>query len=241
MEKYTKHWKKAAVGLLIALLGLMGYLYHADRVGAYEQQLRGKEHLLSALSDEMRTTRESNGQLRHTKKTLQASVGELERHNHLLTDRQRRLVGQMKHNKNAFAGALVAMRLEVRGLRGKTTATSDTTLLLTHESDSLSYAIQVEGVRPTSAARHTLLRLDAPNEQAVAFQWGDRREGFPVSFTVTNSNPLFKVGDVDSYAIPEIQKQVLRPTLMARLRTNRKPFLIGVGVGAAAAAAIKLK
>ena len=50
-----------------------------------------------------------------------------------------------------------------------------------------------------------------PNELFLEFFWEDGKT-HPTTVSITNSNTLFKTHDIDSYIIPEIQKDVVKPT-----------------------------
>jgi hypothetical protein len=78
-----------------------------------------------------------------------------------------------------------------------------------------------------------------PNTQKIDFQWKDnRKEGYPISFSVINTNPYFKVTDIQSYIIPEIIKSELKPNIWQKIGQRSKTlggkaviFSVGVGVG----------
>jgi hypothetical protein len=78
--------------------------------------------------------------------------------------------------------------------------------------------------------------LNLYNKQFIEFHWlNERKDGYPVSFTVRNSNPYFKTYDIESYIIPEVQKSQLKPNIWQKTgnfyRKNRVPFAVGVGAG----------
>ena len=93
-------------------------------------------------------------------------------------------------------------------------------------------------VKPTLMFNKFLL----PNEQFIDFHWNDnKKEGYPVSFSVTNTNQFFKTIDIDSYIIPNIDKEVLDPTgwqKFTKWTVKNGKIIITVGVGAAAGAGI---
>jgi hypothetical protein len=81
----------------------------------------------------------------------------------------------------------------------------------------------------------------------VNFHWkDDRKEGYPISFNVINTNPYFKVHDIQSYAIPELTREKVKPTFWQKVGQFGKStggkltiFGIGVGVGAIAISALQ--
>jgi hypothetical protein len=79
--------------------------------------------------------------------------------------------------------------------------------------------------------------FNLPNKQEISFQWGkEPKEGYPVSFSVSNSNKYFKVANIESYAIPEIKKTELKPNFWNKLGTTftkggNSIVYIGIGAG----------
>lgn len=73
------------------------------------------------------------------------------------------------------------------------------------------------------------------NEQTIKFHWlDDKEEGYPISFSVSNSNQYFMVNNIESYAIPALNKETINPNGWQRFSTNFQkgnniPFYLGVG------------
>ena len=59
---------------------------------------------------------------------------------------------------------------------------------------------------------------------------------YPIGFSVTNTNPLFETVNIDSYAIPELQKTDLTPTNWNKFtnffKTNGK-YIVAFGIAVA--------
>ena len=79
------------------------------------------------------------------------------------------------------------------------------------------------------------LGLVLKNKQYVSFQW-DKRNDKPISFSITNSNPLFQTTNIESYAIPELNKDKIKPNFWHKVGNGIKNggstgIKIGVGIG----------
>ena len=78
--------------------------------------------------------------------------------------------------------------------------------------------------------------LQFNNTQIIDFHWKDnKKEGYPIAFSVSNSNPYFEVVNIESYAIPELKREI-KPTFWKRIGSGAneygKPLLFfGIGVG----------
>jgi hypothetical protein len=71
-----------------------------------------------------------------------------------------------------------------------------------------------------------------PNKSFVSFQF-DKTKGNPVSFSVSNSNKYFHVANIESYAIPGINKDIVQPTGWQKtwgwIKRNGTIIIVGVG------------
>ena len=84
-------------------------------------------------------------------------------------------------------------------------------------------------------------KFELPNKQFVNFFWGDKKKDYPISFSVSNSNDYFKTVNIDSYAIPQLQKDVVNPSAWGKITAWIKKsggFIITVGVSGAAGAGL---
>ena len=78
--------------------------------------------------------------------------------------------------------------------------------------------------------------LILPNDQKISFNWDRSRVGYPVSFSITNSNEYFKVVDLDSYVIPELNKSKIKPNGWQKIgnffgSSGEKIAVFGFGLG----------
>jgi hypothetical protein len=241
-----KNSQIVAILVMAVLFFLMSSSYEAT-LTERNKQLKQTELLLEAVNDKMDSITVENGKLSYSKRTLQADVKQLKDMEHLLTDEQNKLmskVNKANKEKQVIAAALVKTQAELTKIKGKTGFKNDTTLALYMYTDSLSYEIEVSGVALSKdSAKHEIVSLKIPNEMYIDFKWGTKKEGYPVSFSITNSSPYMKTYNIESYIIPEIEKEKLKPSFTQKVdnffRDNKKPFMIGFGVGAAAVLLIK--
>jgi hypothetical protein len=114
---------------------------------------------------------------------------------------------------------------------------------LAAKDTSFIYDIDVNYVLPAYPdIKPTMLfkTIEIPNKQMVTFQWkNDKKKGYPISCMVSNSNKYIKVTNLESYAIPPLDKVHLNPNGWQKIGNffikNGRTILY-VGVGAAAGA-----
>lgn len=228
--------------LALCLLLLVGMGLLSQQQNNTEGKLREKVKLEQALRAEMEVSKDDLGNVTSEKLALQASVKDLNKIKDELTLEKQQLLGfvekQDKQNK-LLAAAIVQMGVEVKELRaGVPVAITDSSAQFAVVTDTISYRAEIANVRIIPNIPPTLLIRDLkiPNQSQVSFQWGEKKEGYPVSFKITNTNPLFKTYNIESYAIPELKKEVVRPNLGQRLgltiKNGKTPFVIGLSAGA---------
>lgn len=227
---------------VIALLCLLLVGVFARNYFEADAKLKEAQKLQNALRAEMIITKDELGRETATKLTLQASVSELEAiKNQLSTDKKELLayVKTQDKNKQLIVAAITKTEVKAKNIdSGKPTLVAGDSIKFAVVSDTISYGATVSNVRPANDSTAPRLRIDSlllPNKSYISFHWGDKKEGYPISVSVMNSNPLFKTSNIESYAIPELQKKIVRPTFLEKvgngLRIGGTPLLIGVGVG----------
>lgn len=239
----TFNWKKFIPYVVILLLCIVvAILYY--RGNNLKDKFEAEEKLKIALLDTITTYKNSHNELVSEKLTLQASVKELTKMNNYLTASQKDLLARVKEiekTNTIIAAALIKTNVKIDSLRqGKVTV--DTTGGKINISDSLpeiQYSFDILKVKPKFPDQKPIFQinyLSLPNTQFVEFHWKDnRKEGFPVAFSVANSNKYFKTANIDSYVIPEIQKETVKPNFWQKTWKGIKsaaPYLIGGVVGA---------
>ena len=220
--------------LLVAVLLLVGggiFNFQRNKIKEWKQKHQTEVNLNTALNAEMKVYQNKEMNWVAEKETMQASLTHLFDRFNDLTDSQKELVTRVKQlNKDntVITAALIEANVKIDSLLvGQTDsgavvidtiekkvnfnnlATADTTT-------NLIYDVDVNHVLPAHAdVTPTMLfkNLDFPNTQLVAFEWkNDKKKGYPISFSTTNTNPYYKTNDINSYAIPELYKETLNPT-----------------------------
>jgi len=213
-----------AVALLIILV-LFGSIYvkvqHNIAIN-FKNKYNSEVKLRNALTDTITTYKNKEGEWVSEKLTLQASIGELENDKITLTKDQQRLVDRVreanKHNE-VITAALIRANFVIDSIMHGGLVLVDTTNktveFIESNDSSLRYNFKAFGVLPypIDTKPSLLIRnLTLPNEQFIKFFWQDnKKEGYPIAFSVSNSNKYVKIYDVNSYAIPTIQKEILDP------------------------------
>lgn len=204
------------------------------------KQNEEKQIFLTALNDSLHIVKNKNGELEYSKKSLQNDISFLKENINLLSDNQKALVKEIQNNKNVIA----AMRADVSVLvehiksNGNYKQTNDTTLIFTSDSSTdknLQYEITISGVKPSYKPELTINKIELPNTTTVKFEWSNDGKKYPVKGTIINSNPYFKVDTLDSFIIPEIKKETLKPSTWQKIKlftnkTGSKIVLLSSGV-----------
>jgi hypothetical protein len=246
------------MGLALLLLLLAGGIVRHYLDTQTSEKALSELRLYQALQDELRSVRTQNGELRVEKLTLQGSVSQLQTHVNDLNAQQQRLlttVTQYQHaekksgHRLLSAGSIhyaVGPRQPLPALAPdsiEADSSQGETLRFTYQSDTLRYQATVRGVRAdsTKQAALQLTELSLPNEATVIFSWDTKRPGVPVAFSVSNSNPLFRVNGLESYAIPDLRPELVKPRGLHAVWVGLKqslpyvvPALVAGGIGGVA-------
>ena len=248
MEKYFKY------GFFIAIFTIIGLLYKGcDDAKKINDAEISSANLNKALADTLHHFQTKEGDWGVEKRTIQAELSTLKDKNLVLTDNQKKLVKQIEdQNKTSqtIAAALIQLTAKVEGLSNeKPSVVTDSTVQFVAVSPDFEYDLTVFNVKPIDLKipKLTLNRIAFPNTQTINFHWkDDRKEGYPVSFNVINTNPYFKVHDIQSYVIPELKREKVKPTFWQKVGQFGKSrggkltiFGVGVGVGAIVISALQ--
>lgn len=238
--------KKTVVIIVLLLLLILGAGYHFNQISKKDQKILEKENLGKALTDSVHRYKNKEGDWVNEKLTLQTDLKDLKDKNLNLTSNQKDLIKAVdainKHNQ-VISAAMIQMGVKLDGLvNTNPVVETDSTVEFTASNDSLSYDLLVNNVKPSKLKLPTLdfKKFQLPNKQTIEFHWkDDKKEGYPISFTVTNTNPYYKVYNVDSYAIPELYKPNVKPNFWQKLgkfskSTGGKIVFFGAGVIAGA-------
>lgn len=242
--------KKYLLLILIALIIILFFMWKAERnkVATSAAKLQTEEKFRSALLDTITVHKNKEGQLVLEKKTLQVTTEELQKNVGELNASQKELLSRIKNvekNNTLIAAALIKTTVKIDSMNSIMSASIDTTkntIAFNDSTKDVKFSFLVEKVKPVSLFTKPMLtikKLELPNTQYVEFHWKDsKKEGNPVAFSVTNSNQFFKTYDINSYAIPAINKDVLAPNVFQKFwtwtKTNgAKITWCGVGIAAA--------
>jgi hypothetical protein len=236
--------KTVAIIVLLLLL-IFGAGYHFDQINKKNQKILEKENLGKALTDSVHRYKNKEGDWVNEQLTLQTDLKDLKDKNLNLTTNQQNLVKAVdainKHNQ-VISAAMIQMGVKLDGLTSSepVVETDSTERFTSNPKDTtLTYEIIVNNVKrynPNILPTLDFRKFDLPNTQTVEFHWkDDKKEGYPISFTVTNTNPYYKVYNIDSYAIPELTKANVKPNFWQKLgkfskSTGGKIIFFGAGV-----------
>lgn len=206
--------------IFLILILVIGYGFYSH----FQQKMLNsnrQEKLIEALEDIINVRINERGELEHEKLTLQEKIKELSGDNYHLSESQNKLLEEVKRinkDKEVIAAAYINLKVQIDSIRDhKPVLIDSSSVTFSRESDSIKYNIRVDNVVPSDSTFLLVNRLVIPNYQTINFSWGDKKEGYPVSFSITNSNPLIKVTEMDSYIIPEIIKSEVKPNFWQKI------------------------
>ena len=250
LEFLTKNNRWAIILVLILMLVGGGiFTIQRNKINEWKNKHQTEVKLKNALIDTVGYYQNAYGEEVAEKLTLQASVKDLEKMNGDLTESQKELLTRVKaanQENTVIAAALVEAELLIDSLlaNGNVVINSlDTTITFSDTTQHIEYEIvigkavpAVLEIEPTLLFKH----MRFPNKQEVKFEWeNNKKEGYPINFSMSNSNPYYKVTEINSYAIPNLDKKVINPTGLQKvgvwLKKNGKTvgYVVGgVAVGA---------
>ena len=143
-----------------------------------------------------------------------------------------------------IATANVKLMVRIDSLQSVVGVYNATTNEITYKNNTndLSYNIIANNVIELKDKKSTLkfAEFTLPNTQKINFQWSkDSKLDHPVSFSVSNTNKYFMVYDIDSYIIPQVNKDIIKPNGWQKIgnfftKTGGKVGIFGIGVGVGA-------
>lgn len=239
-----------AVGIILVFGFIIYYLYNKNIEGKdkYETEVK----LRNALIDTIKTYKNKNGELVSEKLTLQADFNELKGMYGKLTKSQQELlnrISEVEKSNSIIAAALVEtnVKLENLGLIVGKVNLKDSSITFNETTKDIDFDIKINHAKPVVLGIAPTLefkKFELPNKQFIEFHWkDDKKIGYPVAFSISNSNQYFKTANVDSYAIPNLKKSDLDPNGWQKFTKwvgKKSKFLITVGVAGAAGAGAAL-
>lgn len=233
---------KTIIIVILAILLLIGSAYHFKVVGNHDTKLTQEKNLRNALSDTLKIYQNKEKEWVAEKLTIQTETKVLKDKNLVLSENQKELIRRVdaiSKDNQIITAALIKLGTKIEGLENKNgIVLNDSTVKFIEKNDSIDYDLRIHNVKQYSHIKPVLefKHFNLPNEQFISFQWKDKnkKEGYPVSFSISNSNSFYQIHDIDSYIIPEIQKELIKPTWYQKLgkfskTTTGKILFFGVG------------
>ena len=237
-----------AVLLIVGFGG--GFKWMNNRFKDVSAQLEQQTIIAQALQEDVKHTKDQLDREVASKTTIQGKLDEVLNTNIKLTENQQELLGEVKRlqeDNTVISAALIETVTKLDSLRNTLKPEVDTinnTIKFPILTDTISFNAFIGNVKPAFKLKEpTFLMTDLkiPNKQLVEFHWENDSEykQKPVTVSVTNSNSMMKTVNVDSYVIPEVNKNALKPTGWQKFGgffKNRKSEIIigtimtGVGI-----------
>lgn len=246
--------------LIILGLGVFGGIrLYQNKITNINDKYESQVKLTNALNDRLQYHQNKEEEWVAEKLTIQTSLKNLEALNGKLTESQQELVRRIKgveKNNTVIAAALIQANVKLDSLLHDGDVLIDTTnknitFSDTYKKDKkeVQYNLTVGNVLPypiTATPTLSLNSLYFPNTQYIEFHWkNDKKKGYPIAFSVTNSNEYFNVTNIESYAIENLHKEFVDPNSWQKFvmwldRNGNKLTWFGIGgaVGVAVGTAI---
>ncbi len=249
MIKIKKNIILIVLGIII-LLGIIIYFQY-NTIIKLKNNVQETENLYIALFDSINYYKNKNNELVAEKLTIQTTYNILKNNYDNLNNTQKELLDRIleldKKNK-IITAALIKSEIKIDSLLiimgANNIAINIDTInnkinfnnLQTNDSTFI-FDIDVNNIYSMKNKKPELLfkSIIIPNKQFIEFHWNnDKKKGYPVSFSVINTNKYFKVYDIESYAIPQLDKSDLSPNGWQKLglfikKNGKSMFLIGLG------------
>ena len=242
---------------LFLLFGITIFLFN-KRTNHLSDTITSERKLNEALKDSVQFFQTNNGELVAEKRTLQGDIKDLLNKNTGLSIEQKQLLltinrlnKEWRKDRVIFAGATIKYNSLIDSLNTVIAVASNidtlNNMISFVEKDTSSnfiYNIDILNVRPYSLNYVPKIKfngLDFPNTQTITFNWDiNDRKDYPVSFSVLNTNQYYRVYNIESFAIPELNKKLINPNGWQKtwrwIKVNGKYILVGtagilIGVG----------
>ena len=231
------------VVIVVLLLGMGATIYfQRNRINTLKNKVDTEVKLKDALLDTMKIYKNKEGEWTAEKLTIQATIKELNGMYGELTVAQKELIDRVKElskKNDVIVAALIQANVKIDSLlnNGKPVIDSINKKITFAEltNPDLNYHFEVRNVVPAFknvAPIFFIKDLTMPNKSLVSFQF-DKVKGNPISFSVSNSNKYFKIVNIESYAIPGINKDMIQPTGWQKtwgwIKKNGTIIVVGVG------------
>lgn len=253
-KKYTINLSTLLIiGMLIISTFLAGFYISRNMISKVNDEKQTEINLKNALADSLRFYKNQHGEDVAEKLTLQTSIKNLSSLNDKLTTSQKELLGRVKaieKEKSIISAALIITQFKLDSIRNGNVIvdTVGNKIFISDSLTDIAYKFQISNVKPAFIGIKPIFEIKSltfNNTQFVEFHWGEKKEGYPISFSVSNSNKYFKVINIESYAIPELDKSTVKPNGWEKLGkffkgTSNSVIIFGIGAGIGAATTLIL-
>ena len=210
------------LGIIVVMLFGGGFGFMGIQIKKTNDKLAEQVNLNNALNDKLKFTQNYLEETVATKLTLQTTIKKLENLNSNLSENQNELVSRIKtleKNNNLISAALVRTeaKLDSALFDDGEVEIGDDYVSYAKASDSIIFDLTMNNVQPLKPYKEPTVmfnQLRIPNKQFIEFKWKNDKEYYqrPISFSISNSNPLIVTTEADSYTIPEVNYNALNPT-----------------------------
>ena len=221
LKFFTKKENIITTIIILLFVGLSATVYFQNKkILKLTDKYQSEVKLKNALLDTITVFKNKEGEWVKEKLTIQATVSSLERMNNQLTSSQKELlkrVSEIEKTNSIIAAALIETNVKLDSLKNNKGIVNknDSSVVFNDSTSDLQYTLKVHHVLPIKGYVPTLSfeKFNLPNKQFIEFHWKNNKKiGYPVSFSVSNTNKYFKTYNINSYTIPEIKKNNLKPT-----------------------------
>ena len=234
-------------GVLILALAFGGWKLSQNRADKLKAENLVEVKLKNALVADVAYYKNKTGEITAEKLTLQATVKSLENANNNLNLNQKELLKRIKEvekDNSVITAALIETKVTLDSLRQGIIVvdTVSSKITISDNLPEIKYNFEIGKVKPAIAGIKPTFKINEltlPNKQFIEFHWGERKEGYPISFSVSNSNKYFTTTTIESYAIPQLIKPIVKPSGWNKFTNFFKKgsnTIITFGVGAAVGA-----
>lgn len=256
---WLKEKNRWLYAIVIAIILTQSTIIHFKnkKIANLKTEVQTEVKLRTALLDSVKFYQNKRNEAVAEKLTIQETIKNLEKMSNQLNETQKDLIQRIKEmskDNTVIAAALIQTNFKIDSLLhitapGGATTTVDTTTKTVTFTDTtakaiyLKYDLVVGNVLPLypNVAPSLLFKsLEVPNEQFAEFHWkNDKKKGYPISFSISNSNKYIKVTGLQSYAIPPLNKLVLDPSgwdKFGNFMIKNGKTILYIGIGGAAGA-----
>jgi len=201
-----------------------GFTWLKKKLNNVNAELTEQITLNEALQAEMSITKNELNEVVASKQTLQANLDVMWNRFNSLNSNQKELLQRIKgmeKDNHIISAALIRSEAKIDSILYADVKVDvnekDSTITFKEINDSIRFDITInKALRASPLVKPTIMfnNLEIPNEQFIKFYWDKnaKHSDPPVKFSLSNSNPMMKTLDLDSYVIPEVNANALQPT-----------------------------